>query len=358
MICSYCNHENPDNFYFCGACGKPVRGAASRLEPAAESEVRPADPPNSAIDPLRNESRTGLSTIDPELYPRRAGEVPQPIRLPSGYRSSLLGMAPESDEPSFSYLLEEDRPSRWRFLVTAVILFTLGGLAYWQVSEHGGFSGTLNAFRNAQQQDQQRRADAANQAAPANQSSAEPIDRSDATNGKETPAPSQAAPAADAKAPVPSDTRASHSTVAQNRTDKESAPSTPATPQAATAAPAKNAAEATQQASLRQPEAPAVDENTRLAEKYLYGEGVPQDCGRAVGLIKPAASSANPKAQSMLGTMYATGHCVPRDLPTSYRYFSLALRQEPRNQWVEKDMEMVWNQMNPSEKQLATRLAK
>jgi hypothetical protein len=357
LICSYCSHDNPDNFYFCGACGKPVRGAASRLEPAAPSEPRSADPTSSAIAPQSGESRAGLSTIDPDLYPRRAGEVPQPIRLPSGYRSALLGMAPESDEPGYSYLLEEDRPSRWRFLVTAIILFTLGGLAYWQISLHGGFSGTLNAFRNAQQQDQQRRADASHQAGPANDSDAKPSDESAATARKEAPTPGQAAPAGAAKAPPP-DNQSTRAAVAPKEAAEPAA--TPSTQETSAAVPAKSAAEATQPASLRQsePAAPAVDENTRLAEKYLYGEGVPQDCSRAVGLIKPAASSANPKAQSMLGTMYATGHCVPRDLPTSYRYFALALRQEPRNQWVEKDMEMVWNQMNPSEKQLATRLAK
>jgi TPR repeat protein len=266
-------------------------------------------------------------------------------------------MAPESDEPGYSYLLEEDRPSRWRFLVTAIILFTLGGLAYWQISLHGGFSGTLNAFRNAQQQDQQRRADASHQAGPANDSDAKPSDESAATARKEAPTPGQAAPAGAAKAPPP-DNQSTRAAVAPKEAAEPAA--TPSTQETSAAVPAKSAAEATQQASLRQsePAAPAVDENTRLAEKYLYGEGVPQDCSRAVGLIKPAASSANPKAQSMLGTMYATGHCVPRDLPTSYRYFALALRQEPRNQWVEKDMEMVWNQMNPSEKQLATRLAK
>jgi hypothetical protein len=367
LICSYCNHENPDNFYFCGACGKPVRGAASKLEPGFQSEPRqeayPREAPSSATNAATDEARgAGLSTIDPELYPRRAGEVAQPVRLPSGYRSSLLGISPESDEPEYSYLLEEDRPSRWRFLVTAIILFTLGALAYWQVSSHGGISGVVNAFRSAEQQNQQRRASKSNEAPlPTNAPIASNADDSTSASNQATnnTAPATTAPAAAAKPSAP--VAGNHPAVAEKH--QAQAPTTREANGETTSDKelTKDAAETTQQASLRQPEpaaAPVDDENTRLAEKYLYGQGVPQDCNRAVGLIKPAASSDNPKAQSMLGTMYATGHCVPRDLPTSYRYFALSLRQQPRNQWVEKDMEMVWNQMNPSEKQLASRLAK
>jgi len=284
--------------------------------------------------------------------------------LPNGYRSSLLGLSPETDEPEYSYLLEDDRPSRWRFLITAIILFVLGGLAYWQVSLHGGVSGVVNAFRSRQQQDQQRRAEAPHQAAPADTTAAENNVAGEDARASSADQPSQPAQAA-ASTRNPSTEVAADSKPTQTAPpQKGTAPPSKAAPPASTssAAASKSASETTQQASLRRSETPADnasdDQTTRLAEKYLYGQGVPQDCNRAVGLIKPAASSDNPKAQSMLGTMYATGHCVPRDLPTSYRYFALALHQQPRNQWVEKDMEMVWNQMSSSEKQLATRLAK
>jgi hypothetical protein len=389
LICTYCNHENPDHFYFCGACGKPMRPASTKFEPAFQPETRREE--QSAVlesdravesDRDREEGRrSGLSTIDPELYPRRTGETPQPVRLPSGYRSSLLGLAPESTEPEYSYLLEDEQPSRWRFVITAVILLLIGGLVYWQVSAHGGISGTRNAFRNAQQQNQQRRADGSRQTAPTADTSAP--ENSANSSADEAAAPAQTAAAAPAgkssadtqpahnagtpKSAASAATKAADQTASAGSTGSGSAApanagsSTPSAAAKTSAGKPKSAVESTKQASLRQREAgaaPADDENTRLAEKYLYGQGVPQDCNRAVGLIKPAAASANPKAQSMLGTMYATGHCVPRDLPTSYRYFALALREQPRNQWVEKDMEMVWNQMTASEKQLATRMAK
>ena len=63
-----------------------------------------------------------------------------------------------------------------------------------------------------------------------------------------------------------------------------------------------------------------------------------------------------PRLRLSLGAMYATGHCVPRDLPSSYHWFALALRQQPKNIWLEKNLESVWNQMNSSEKQLAMRM--
>jgi TPR repeat protein len=88
-------------------------------------------------------------------------------------------------------------------------------------------------------------------------------------------------------------------------------------------------------------------------ERYLYGTGVPQNCDRARKNLFTAAS--NPKAQSLLGAMYATGHCVNRDLPSAYRWFAKALHQEPGNERVARDLEVLWKQMTPAEKQAAAR---
>jgi hypothetical protein len=94
----------------------------------------------------------------------------------------------------------------------------------------------------------------------------------------------------------------------------------------------------------------------RKGEAYLYGRGVPKNCDEAVKYLKTASAKSNAKARSAFGTMYATGHCVPRDLPTSYLWFALALRVDPNNQILEKDLSAVWNQMTPPERQLATRM--
>ena len=98
------------------------------------------------------------------------------------------------------------------------------------------------------------------------------------------------------------------------------------------------------------------DADFRKGEAYLYGRGVPENCDQAVKYLKSASAKTNAKARSTFGTMYATGHCVPRDLPTSYLWFAMALRADPNNQILEKDLSAVWNQMTPPERQMATRM--
>ena len=53
--------------------------------------------------------------------------------------------------------------------------------------------------------------------------------------------------------------------------------------------------------------------------------------------------------------MYATGHCASRDLPTAYRWFARALHQDPGNARVQRDLEVLWKQMTPDERQIAQR---
>ena len=68
------------------------------------------------------------------------------------------------------------------------------------------------------------------------------------------------------------------------------------------------------------------------------------------------ARQSNPKAQTLLGAMYATGHCVGRDLPTAYRWFALALRKDPENTAVQADLQKLWGEMTQPERQLAIKL--
>jgi TPR repeat protein len=90
-------------------------------------------------------------------------------------------------------------------------------------------------------------------------------------------------------------------------------------------------------------------------EKYLYGNGVPANCELAQRKLLLAAQHSSPQAQTTLGTMYATGHCVARDLPTAYRWFARALHKQPGNARVEQDLNVLWKQMTPDERQLALR---
>jgi len=93
------------------------------------------------------------------------------------------------------------------------------------------------------------------------------------------------------------------------------------------------------------------------AERYLYGRGVGQDCDHGLRLLKPAAEQSNTKAMITLGALYSTGTCTPRDLPTAYRWFALALHKEPDNQALQDDLQKLWSQMTQPERQLAIKLS-
>jgi hypothetical protein len=93
------------------------------------------------------------------------------------------------------------------------------------------------------------------------------------------------------------------------------------------------------------------------AERYIYGRGVGQDCDRGLRLLKAPAQQSNAKAMISLGTLYSTGTCTPRDLPTAYRWFALALHQDPDNLALQNDLQKLWGQMTQPERQLAIKLS-
>jgi hypothetical protein len=93
------------------------------------------------------------------------------------------------------------------------------------------------------------------------------------------------------------------------------------------------------------------------AQKYIYGQGVTQDCDRGMRLLKPAADQANPAAMVEMGALYSAGLCTPHDLPTAYRWFALALRKDPDNMAVQTDLQKLWGEMTQPERQLAIKLS-
>lgn len=93
------------------------------------------------------------------------------------------------------------------------------------------------------------------------------------------------------------------------------------------------------------------------SEKYIYGKGMSQNCDHGLRLLKPAADQGNPKAMVEMGALYSAGLCTPRDLPTAYRWFALALRKDPDNQAVQTDLEKLWGEMTQPERQLAIKLS-
>ncbi len=156
-----------------------------------------------------------------------------------------------------------------------------------------------------------------------------------------SPDPNSAAPASTNPAPPDKNPPA---TAADKSTAPEAPPEPAAKPKPAAKPPAPKPA-------------PKPSDQVTLGEQYLYGRGrVPQNCERGLRYVKPAADQSNPKAMITMGALYATGHCISRDLPTAYRYFALALRLDPENGPLRQNAEMVWKQMTAEERKQAIRL--
>jgi TPR repeat protein len=73
--------------------------------------------------------------------------------------------------------------------------------------------------------------------------------------------------------------------------------------------------------------------------------------------VRQAANQSNAKAMISLGALYSAGLCTPRDLPTAYRWFAIALRKEPENDSLQTDLKKLWSEMTPPERQLAIKLS-
>lgn len=67
---------------------------------------------------------------------------------------------------------------------------------------------------------------------------------------------------------------------------------------------------------------PTVDSQFELAQKYIYGDGVPEDLAKAVKLLKIAASRGHVEAYYNFGFCYQYGYGVPIDHEAALRYYT------------------------------------
>jgi hypothetical protein len=259
---------------------------------------------------------------------------------------------------------EEPRSAGKEILLTILLLAALGGAGWWTYKNYIGVTGARRVTVTVPPG-----APLPGAAAPsATDNAADKIAKNDANgedvNGsKDVPAPAAKEPDAakvppatnsQAEKPVPADTKGSSEPAPEKPAAEESAPKAAnSTPTPARHEVSANRVPATKPSPATGSE--SGDALFRRGETYLYGRNGSDDCGNAVKYLKMAADQQHAKARSMMGTMYATGHCVPRDLPSSYRWFALALRVDPNNPILEKDLTAVWNQMTPPERQMATK---
>ena len=342
--CAHCGYDNSPEYRFCGMCG------ASLAHPTAPAQTTTA---KEAPLPTNGERGNGDNVHGP----------------------SFLGLA-EDPKVEFHYLYEDEQP---RSHVGAVVflLLILGAAGYlgWQWKQ-GGFpfnrqmansssgggqaSASPSEVAPAQTQDQQTHIDkpmtgGAGTVQPVPPEPQQPSQQQK-TQSADSAAKPEGPPAKTEKDLSAAGTAPADESASTEKADKTAEDTEPSAP------PAPTKSKAPKQASVRTPVAkaapqPATSPDANLevmGEKYLYGNGMPQNCTRAESSLRTAATHGNSKAQTVLGTMYATGHCVGRDLPTAYRWFARALHQEPQNSRISADLQVLWRQMSPQEKQLAT----
>lgn len=382
MICPSCGENNSENFRFCGMCGTSLE---ARRPAGAPRVATPSDAVRTAPGASAEPRRAAVS----ENVPAQGGA---PVTGPSFLglnqpaatkRADVFDPAPDTmRDQSFSgldsfFAPEEPRTGRRIFLLL-VLLGALGAGGWWTYSY---YLRTNPALQNAAANPGLSQAPAANSApqaeapsgvpssapsqAPQPSQSSQPSqtpagsgpDSSQAAAGAATPPPpSQSANASPAQSGSPGHGEgAGEDTSSAGRSASSAAPAEtkPARRQKTTHADTKPAAAPHSAASAS---TESGDAAFRKGVAYLYGRGVRENCAEAMKYLKAASGQQNAKARSTFGTMYATGHCVPRDLPTSYSWFALALRVDPNNQILEKDLTAVWNQMTPPERQMATKM--
>lgn len=377
MICFRCGEKNPDSYRFCGMCGGPLQATkATESSDAVPPSPSPAEV--KAVPAVTNRSETFPLSRAERIAKRAATETVTPIGGPS-----LLGL----NEPSLDSLRDKAfssadetyfepevrRPVWMRIFTILVILGGVGSAGWW------GYTNYVQPRGAASTSDVKQ--DAPRASTPV---ANVPPKKEAAPAAAPTPLPTEPARPAETKTAEPSTNDGSATPKADEQPSPDSAAAAPAKTED------KPRAEPSQKVSEKSAETPAEKTNARKpatsvvarkattveekpvktapavappegealfrrGEAYLYGRGVAENCDQAIKYLKSASDKSHAKARSAFGTMYATGHCVPRDLPTSYRWFALALRVDPNNQILEKDLSAVWNQMTPPERQLATK---
>jgi hypothetical protein len=360
--CEKCGYENFPQHRYCGMCAAELRlpgPGGSKPAPPLPRVSMPAEPQYAAP-----------KYTPPKEKKEVAGEVSGP---------SFLGLGNEPTEKNLVYLLEDDAPShRGRNLILMLLIAGVAAAAWhWRQDVRVVAERFLSSPPPAKVSDSDsQEANPPASAPAATDSSAGAVPAASANAG--TPA-EKPGTGADAQTPVaqtpPSVAPAPASGTADATQPTQTQPAQSAPPdqsQATDAQPAKPTAKPDEAEEAPSPRARArkreitraqrataaashVDDLEAQGEKYLYGNGVPENCARARTNLLAAAQHSNAQAQSVLGTMYATGHCATRDLPTAYRWFGRSLRQDPKNSRIEQDLRVLWNQMTPDERQLALR---
>lgn len=346
--CTHCGYDNSPEYRFCGMCGGSLAHPVTQTKPP----LRDLAPPANSMSASTPSSVS--SPVPPSQQFRAEPAPPVSNGDEKVHGPSFLGLS-EDPKIEFNYLYE-DEPTRSHagMIVVLILLLGAGGFLGWQW-RHNGYPFNQTTASNTQsapatapsdQTQSQQSQPATNKASDQTGTGANnviptaPEQKTPTDTGGNSPHPAAQENTAPSPGTPPADTE-----------NAEAAPPAHAKPPKMKTAKAASEPQGVETASLTS----APDADLELAgERYLYGSGLPQNCTRAESSLRTAATHGNSKAETVLGTMYATGHCVGRDLPAAYRWFARALHQEPQNSRISADLQVLWRQMTPEEKQLAT----
>lgn len=392
-------------------CGTPLLGQPASAPPVATGGAREQN--------TREQKKTAPAPVPPPAEQRMPGrlvpEAERPVESPVITGPSFLGLnkpadsrssasSRESERSNYSdslgrpsgnldYLLEdeeEESKSGWgKVLVILIALALVGGFGYlrwkqggfdWVMGPRKAASDTVSSTDSANAPAAATPPAAANSNAPTpppaaanNQSSDSIASNSVAPSQGTPPAPSStdagAAPASSASAPPPqatsenaapakpaADNSSADKPAAVDSTSTDNSSPSPASDSGSDTSSSAPARSVTKPQRERKPSPATPVDPTAEADRYIYGRGVPQDCDRGLRMLKIAAQS-NANAMVELGALYSSGNCAPRDLPTAYRWFAQALHKQPDNQRLQDDLQKLWGQMTPPERQLAIKLS-
>lgn len=342
--CAECGHKNSPVYHYCGVCGAVLKAA----EPKP-----PATPPPASVPPASLPQTPEVRTKPAFTPPAPAEPVKSDIPVTG---MSFLGLSSEPESSGPDYLLQdegEETSHAGRYIMVLLLLFVGAALA-WQWRQHGfPFSQTSATVTPGPAVTQP--APSIPDPAPASEP---PVAQPSAPPAADTSQPASPEPVKTEPAtPAPAEPKAE---VPPEAVPEKPAPEPEKT--VATVTPPKKPVKATPVPKTVPPAAPAEPSMSAgealfiQGQRYLYGSSeAPEDCDKALKSFLAAAGRNHSRAASTLGTMYFTGHCVKRDLPIAYRWFAKALRQDPTNARLEQNLSVVWREMTPQERQVATR---
>lgn len=390
MYCPECGHQNPIGNKFCGMCGErlPERSAnpasekrsttsemhtediaraTDRRERIAEHDPEPVAASLRHREPDSTVRESALPAAVADLYSSRIERAAPPEEPTTVSGPSFLGLSGGSGSSAgYSYLYEDEQPkSHVGSLVFLLVLAITAGVIYWKWQPIRDY--VVNAALTHSQQGRPAQTPAPTEPGSATASSDNTAPQpGQAANPNALPQQDNATstadqPKADTTLPKDKDQAApaakdsdKSSTPKDKRPRSEVGRSSRFQDVKSKSGSGEDASEDNEKPAARRPAQPAGTDLVASGERYLYGHGVARNCSRALVNFNAAAKQDNPRAMSHLGSLYATGQCVPLDRAQAYQWFSRALAADRSNTYIEHNLNMLWRAMNANERAKAT----